>query len=64
VRPTTGKAVETLLVAALQLVNDAELLGLVAEAVEDENDLTKELKDVRSRLQLGLQRVRAYLEEQ
>jgi hypothetical protein len=56
--------VETLLVAALQLVNDAELLGLVAEAVEDENDLTKELKDVRSRLQLGLQRVRAYLEEQ
>jgi hypothetical protein len=54
-----GKAVESLLAAAVQLVSDAELLALVAETACEENRLTKELRELRSRLQLGLTRVQA-----
>lgn len=50
---------ESLLVAAVQLVSDAELLALVAETAGDDNRLIRELRDLRSRLQLGLLRVQA-----
>lgn len=63
VRPSTGKAVEILLVGALQLVSDAELLSLMEETVAEETKLTRELQELKIRLQNGLNRARLFIGE-